>query len=131
MFVDSDDWIEPKTCEECYEKIGGNYAEVSMRLPNPRLIERFVGKFLEDNSYEMLCTQIECRNRKEAFLAAHALKGVCANLSFSRLMDSVSRLTEVLRPETSSVSDHAIKLFGDVKRDYEMTAETIRSYLNQ
>ena len=42
------------TIEECYQELGGNYAEVCTRLPSPRLVEKFVGKFLDDRSYETL-----------------------------------------------------------------------------
>lgn len=116
--------------EECYEKMGGNYADASMRFPNVKIIEKFIGKFLEDKSFDTLCRNIECGNRNEAFRAAHTLKGICANLSFSKLLDSASRLTEELRPETSSISDKAIELLADVRHDYEVTADAIRSYLD-
>lgn len=117
--------------EECYEKMGGNYAAVSMRLPSQGLIKKFIGRFLEDQSFDTLCRQMECGNREEAFRAAHTLKGVCANLSFSRLQDSVSLLTEELRPETSSISERAIELLKDVRCDYAITVEAIREYLEQ
>ena len=117
--------------EECYEELGGNYSEVSMRLPNLRLIEKFIGKFLEDTSFDTLCRQVECGNREESFRAAHTLKGVCANLSFSRLLDSVSQLTEELRPDTASITDKTIQLLKNVQCDYRVTADAIRKYLDQ
>lgn len=117
--------------EECYTQLGGDYHDVSQRLPNPGMIERFIGRFLEDKSFETLCQQLACGNRAEAFRAAHTLKGVCANLGFSRLFDSAARLTEELRPETSVITDEAIELFKDVRRDYETTAEAIRRYLDR
>ena len=119
------------TIEECYEKMDGNYAEVSKRLPGLKMIERFIGIFLDDRSFETLRMQIECGNREEAFSAAHTLKGICANLSFTRLLYSVTLLTEELRSGTSSVSDTAIELFKDVERDYEVTADAIRRYLDK
>lgn len=114
--------------KDCYELLGGNYDEVSARIPSPTLIEKFIGKFLEDESFETLCRQMELGNRADAFRAAHTLKGVCANLSFTRLLDSVSLLTEELRKATESVSEEAERLFETVCRDYETTAETIRKY---
>ena len=117
--------------EECYEKMGGSYADVSTRLPNLKLIEKFIGRFLEDRSFDTLCRQMECGNREEAFRAAHTLKGVCANLGFTRLLDSTSRLTEELRPKTDSISDTTIQLLEDVRRDYEVAVDTIRSYLGE
>lgn len=118
--------------QECYEQLGGNYAEVKKRIPGDALVEKFLGKFLEDKSYESLCRQMENGDRQAAFLAVHTLKGVCANMSFTRLLGSVSRLTEALRPATSSTSDAEIaQLIGDVHRDYAATAEVIRRYLNK
>lgn len=117
--------------EECYEKIGGNYDEVSKRIPGIGLIEKFIGIFLKDTSFDMLRSQLESGNREEAFRSAHTLKGICANLSFTKLLYSTSQLTEELRKEVNFVSDTAIELFKDVERDYEVTADTIRRYLDK
>lgn len=122
---------EAVNIEECYEKIGGDYAEVSARIPGVGLIEKFIGIFLEDKSFETLRQQIECGNREEAFRAAHTLKGICANLSFNRLLHSTSRLTEELRLEEKTDFNKAIELFKEVERDYEVTADTIRKYLDK
>lgn len=117
------------TLEECYETLGGSYTEVCKRLPGTALIEKFIGRFLEDSSFDTLCGQMALGNRQEAFRAAHTLKGICANLSFTELLDSVSRLTEELRKETDRVSQEAIGLYEEVCRDYETTADAIRAYL--
>lgn len=117
--------------EECYKLLGGDYPDVCKRLPVPDLIEKFIRIFLEDKSFASLRTHIECGDREEAFLDSHTLKGICANLSFTRLLDSSSRLTEELRSGTNTVSDTAIELFKDVERDYEITADAIRKYLNK
>ena len=85
------------TIEQCYQALGGSFAEVSMRLPSVRLVEKFIGKFLDDGSFDELCRQVASGSRQEAFRAAHTLKGVCANLGFGRLLSSSGRLTEVLR----------------------------------
>ena len=118
------------TIQECYQELGGNYLEVSERLPSPRLIEKFIAKFLEDASFSALCSAMESGNRAEAFRAAHTLKGVCANMSFSRLMKSAAQLTELLRPEADGIPAEAEALMEDVRRDYRATVASIRSYLN-
>lgn len=117
--------------EECYEKLGGNYEEVSKRIPSLKLIEKFIGIFLEDKSFDTLRMQIKCGNIKEAFRATHTLKGICANLGFTKLLFSVSRLTEELRCETDFVFETAIELLEDVEQDYEVTAGAIRNYLDK
>ena len=74
------------TIEQCYQTLGGSFAEVSMRLPSVRLVEKFIGKFLDDGSFDALCAQMSAGSREDAFRAAHTLKGVCANLGFGRLL---------------------------------------------
>lgn len=114
------------TLEQCYEALGGSYDEVIRRLPSPRLVSKFLGKFLEDPSFETLFLQLQTGNRPEAFRAAHTLKGVCANLSLSRLLTSVDTLTEILRQDAAPVPE---TLLEDVRRDYQQTTAAIRAYL--
>lgn len=116
------------TLQECYEKLGGDYDQVAMRLPSAKLIERFVGLFLQDTSYEQLCQAMQDGNREDAFRAAHTLKGVCANLSFTKLCHSASELTELLRVESAAIPADANTLLGVVKGDYETTVAAIRAY---
>lgn len=116
------------TIEQCYQAMGGDYEAVSKRLPSPRMIEKFALKFLDDPSFELLCSQIQAGNRAEAFAAAHTLKGVCANLAFSRLLSSVEALTEALRPETDTIAQSVPALMEDVRRDYTLTVDAIRAY---
>ena len=42
------------TIEQCYEQLHGDYAQVIQRLPSPALVERFIGKFLDDGSFSEL-----------------------------------------------------------------------------
>ena len=85
------------TIQECYEAIGGNYEDVLRRLPSEALIRKFTLKFLEDQSYPLLKQSLGDNNYEEAFRGAHTLKGVCQNLSFDRLYEVSSELTELLR----------------------------------
>lgn len=114
--------------EECYQEMGGDYADVCTRLPSPRLIQRFVLKFPEDPSFEMLRSAMEAGDRAEAFRAAHTLKGVCANLSLARLLASASALTEVLRPEADAIPAAAPALMEKVCADYRHTIDVIRKF---
>ena len=119
------------TIEQCYQALGGSFTEVSMRLPSVRLVEKFIGKFLDDGSFDELCRQMATGSRQEAFRAAHTLKGVCANLGFGRLLSSSSRLTELLRPESDSIPTEAAALMEEVREDYRVTIAAIRAYLEK
>ena len=115
------------TIEQCYAVIGGSYAEVSRRLPSRQLVEKFARKFPEDPSYAELIDAVVAGDRDTAFRAAHTLKGVAANLSFSRLCASARQLTELLRP-TDTIPPEASSLLEAVTRDYEATVSAIRAF---
>ena len=118
------------TIQECYQEMGGDFAQMEKRLPNERLISKLVVKFLDDGSFADLCSAMEAGQREAAFRAAHTLKGVCGNLSFAKLLASVTPLTELLRPEMEIIPEEAFSLMEEVKRDYEQTAGRIRAYMN-
>ena len=82
-------------------------------------------KFLDDGSYDILVTSMDKSDWSEAFRAAHTIKGVCQNLSFTRLFTSASHLCEALRPGGPPQSTD---LFTQVKTDYEATLSAIRTY---
>ena len=50
------------TLQECYDKMGGDYADVSARLRSEKLVQRFAFKFLDDKSYEMFCAMMAEKN---------------------------------------------------------------------
>ena len=118
------------TIQECYQKLGGDFAAVEARLPSVSLVVRFITKFLNDSSFSELCRAMQEGQREEAFRAAHTLKGVCANLGFDRLGASAGQLTELLRPESDGVPAGAGPVLDEVKRDYGLTVSAIRAYLD-
>lgn len=109
----------------CYEALGGNYALALERLRSERLLNKFVLKFLDEKSYEVLLQAVEEKNGEEAFRAAHTLKGVCLNLSFDRLFKSADAMSEALR---HGWTDDALELIAPLKADYEQTVAAIRAY---
>ena len=118
------------TIQECYQQLGGNFAQVEQRLPGVSLVKRFITKFLDDSSFSELCQAMQEGQRDKAFRAAHTLKGVCANLGFDRLGVSAGQLTELLRPESDGVPEGADFILNTVKHDYELTVSAIRAYLD-
>ena len=113
------------TLKECYAAMGGDYDEVIGRLRSERLVQKFVLKFLDDGSYDLLCRALEEGNREEAFRAAHTIKGVCQNLDFTKLYRSSCQLSEALR---NGVTPEAPSLLEQVKADYAQTVAAIRAF---
>lgn len=114
--------------EQCYEDLEGSYEDVKKRLPSDELILRFLLKFLADPGYGSLCQAMEQENDEEAFKAVHTLKGVCQNLSFDKLSQSASALTEVLRSWQAGNIDRteSEKLFQQVFEDYDQVIRVIK-----
>lgn len=113
------------TVKECYDKIGADYESVMGRLRKDERIQKFLLKFLDDKSYELLCSSIEANDMNEAFRAAHTIKGVCQNLSLDPLYESASVLAERLRNGQEYAEDVDV-LVEQVKKDYACTIDAIK-----
>lgn len=113
------------TLQECYAAMGGNYESAVGRLRSERLVQKFILKFLDDGSYDLLCKSLEEENYAEAFRAAHTIKGVCQNLSIDKLQASSSRLCEALR---NGYTPEAGALAEEVRADYSQTVTAIRAF---
>lgn len=111
--------------QECYIAMEGDYDDVINRLRSERLVQKFILKFLDDGSYDLLIKSLESENYEDAFRASHTIKGVCQNLSLPKLMDSSSKLTEALR---SGWTPEAAGLVEQVKLDYQQTISAIQEF---
>ena len=116
------------TLQECYAAMGGNYADVSARLRSDRLVQKFVIKYLDDPSFDTLCSAMEGKNYEEAFRAAHTIKGVCQNLSFTKLFESSSQLSDALR---HGWTPEAEPLFQLVRKDQSTVISAIRRFVSE
>ena len=115
------------TLKECYAALGGDYDEAMGRLRSERLVQKFVLKFPNDGSYQLLCDSLAAGAREEAFRAAHTIKGVCANLAFSDLLRSSEALTEALRDgKPPQPGEEA--LIQRVNEDYQRVIQAILSF---
>lgn len=111
------------TVKELYDNICGNYQEALGRLMKDALIQRFVLKFLQDPSFEQLVEKMAQGDIDGAFQAAHTLKGVCKNMAFTKLADSSSQITEILRNGNLAAAQEYLPV---VTADYELTVTEIR-----
>lgn len=109
--------------KECYRKMGGDFADVMQRLGNESFIQRFVIRFLDDPSFQMIKDGIEKKDAELAFRGAHTLKGVCSNLGFSKLCDLSSQLTEILRGRELKGYEAVL---AQTEKQYQITVEAIR-----
>ena len=66
-------------------------------MNNEAMYLRLVDMGLKDANFERLAEAVEADDRKAAFEAVHALKGVMGNLSLTPIYDPASEMTELLR----------------------------------
>lgn len=114
------------TIQECYAALEGDYQEVLGRLYSEALVTKFVGKFLADTSFQLLENSMRDKDYEVAFRAAHTLKGVSQNLSFTKLYHSSHQITEALRNKDIEL---AVRLFDQVAADYGQTRSAIEQYI--
>ncbi len=91
--------------KQFYDTIGGGYEDAMKRIPSEEILKKFVLKFPADPSYDNLVKAKADNDVEAAFVAAHTLKGVAANLGFKTLTEAASRLTEELRPKQNFPAD--------------------------
>lgn len=103
----------------------GNYAEAKDRLMSEKLMERFILKFPNDPSMDALNEMVAAGDNKGAFRAVHTLKGVAANLAFTKLFQDASNLTEQLRDLKSNPDP---ELYARLKETYTMVVYTLKQY---
>ena len=106
---------------ECYDTIGADFEDVLSRLGSESLIQRFALKFIDDGSYNELT---EALAEKNAFRAAHTLKGICLNLGLKNLYTVSSDLTEKLRGREL---DGYEALYEKVSEQYKITVNALKS----
>ena len=110
------------TLSDVYKTLNGNYDEAKTRMMNDSFLEKMLLKFIKDDSMKKLDEELKKGNIKEAFMAAHTLKGVAANFAFTQLFNQASLRTENLRkgklPEN----------MDELRKEYDLTINTINKY---
>ena len=119
------------TIQELYAKIGGNYEQAQKIMKMDKLIDRYVRKLASSGTYEKLAEAGKTMDPTQLFEAAHAMKGVCANLGLDALSRAASEITEEFRPGAArKMTDAEIReklaVLGDM---YQRTAKGIEEYV--
>lgn len=124
--------------ENNYEALlgcGFDPKEAMERFMNNRaLLEKFLGKFLEDPTCSALCEAMERGDSAEAFRCVHTIKGVAGNLALHGLYDAACRLTETLRGAQSMEQAKlrgAGAAFDTLCEQYRTTCDAIKACIDR
>lgn len=110
---------------DCYMSFGGKYEEVLGRLRREQTVQKFVNKFLDDKSFNLLEVSMSNKNYDEALRAVHTLKGICQNLSFTRLYESSNLMTKALKENDYN---KAVDIMPQLSKDYYQIINLIEEY---
>lgn len=113
--------------KDCYIKFGGDFDEVLGRLRREQTIQKFIYKFLDDKSFRLFEESMGNKDYAEALRAIHTLKGICQNLSFTRLFESSSLVTKALKENDWN---KAVDMMPQLSKDYYETINAIEELNN-
>lgn len=113
--------------KDCYLKFGGDFDEVLGRLRREQTVRKFVFKFLDDKSFSLFEASMVKKDYSEALRAVHTLKGICQNLSFTRLFESSSLVTNALKENDWN---KAADMMPKLSKDYYETINVIKDFKN-
>lgn len=119
------------TIEQCYEKLGGDFHRACSRLPGRSFVERFMKRYLEDDSAQKLFLALQEQNMDDVFCYALALKGVAGNLGFENLERAAAELANALRGSGGKLTPGIRTLAEDVRRNHIAAVKAIRLYLEE
>ena len=118
------------TLQELYSEIGGDYDQAVRVLRMDKLIDKHIRKLTQNGAAERLLEAGKNMEPTELFEAAHAVKGVCANLGLTSLSETASEIAEEYRPGNPRKHSDAevsaiLARFGEL---YKKTADGIHKY---
>jgi len=112
------------TIQEIYAEIGEDYNDILERFENEWMIVKYATRFLGLNIYEQLMDAIESKDYEKVFTTSHDMKGLCANMSFTRLQKLVSDICEQVRDGAPKVD--LIPMAGAATAEYERIMKSLR-----
>ena len=113
--------------KDCYLKFGGDFDEVLGRLRREQTVRKFVFKFLDDKSFSLFEASMVKKDYSEALRAVHTLKGICQNLSFTKLFESSSLVTNALKENDWN---KGVDMMPKLSKDYYETINVIKDFKN-
>lgn len=115
------------TLQECYDQMGGSYADVTRRLGTEERVVKLLGMLLKDTTMNSLRTSLAHENYEDAFIAAHSLKGILLNLGLNRFASVTAELTDALR--SCQPNDSIGPLMKESERCYDSMYSSVTALM--
>ena len=117
--------------QELYQSIDGDYDQAIRVLRVEKLVDKHIRRFVDNDVVDGLLAAGSSMDPTDLFDAAHAVKGVAANLGLTKLSDVASEITEDFRPGNErKLSDEDVKQRIETIRElHEQIVYKIRKYI--
>ena len=117
--------------QELYQSIDGDYDQAIRVLRVEKLVDKHIRRFVDNDVVDGLLAAGSSMDPTDLFDAAHAVKGVAANLGLTKLSDMASEITEDFRPGNErKLSDEDVKQRIETIRElHEQIVYKIRKYI--
>lgn len=103
---------------------GVDYNALVKRFMNmDKMAEKFLLKFLTDDTMNKYAEAVEVNDADALFKATHTLKGVCSNLCINCILDIIVPEVELYRGGSNA---GAAVTYAQVKREYDKVCEIIK-----
>ena len=111
--------------ENLYEEAGIEYSKGLERfMGNDALYQKFLGKFLNDSSFDEFCQALKAGDISQAEKAVHTLKGTAGNLSIMTVYQLADQTVKALR--AGAAADDIRPLAEQLASAYEKVCVAIR-----
>ena len=117
--------------QELYQSIDGDYDRAIRVLRVEKLVDKHIRRFVDNDVVDGLLAAGSSMDPTDLFEAAHAVKGVAANLGLTKLSDVASEITEDFRPGNErKLSDEDVRQRIETIRElHEQIVYKIRKYI--
>lgn len=119
------------TLRELYALIDGDYEQALRVLRIEKLVDKHIRKLTANGVVDQLLEAGQGMDPVRLFEAAHAMKGVCANLGLAKLSAAASEIAEEYRPENARrMTDAEVKeKLRAIADSYAKAAAGIKQYV--
>ncbi len=98
-------------------------------MGNTNLYAKFLLKFPKDDNFSKLKAAIDVKDKDGAFMSAHTVKGVAANLGLDPISAKIEQLVEIFRgAETYPENADILSLYNEASEKYEEICSVIKRY---
>lgn len=114
----------------CLKNIGVDTGTALNRfMGNENLYKKFLFKFPTDDNFRKLKSAIDNKDSRAAFMAAHTVKGVAANLGLDPFSDIIEQIVEIFRGAEAYPDNPDIEgLYASASEIYNEICSVINSH---